>query len=152
MKTRRLVSILILVLAVLIISEGYATDRKAVSDEDFIKAWSGTWINEDYGKMLAQKRIYYPDLTWEFYHHITDTGKDYWGKSIILDKWLDSEGNVWYRMHWESLTVRAKGYHMGKISNSGNTLEATWASESYPIEEWEPDRFEYNYFIYYRQE
>jgi len=39
---------------------------------------------------------------------------------------------------------------MGKISNSGNTLEVIWASESFPIEEWEPDRFEYNYQIYYR--
>jgi hypothetical protein len=40
---------------------------------------------------------------------------------------------------------------MGKISDSGNTWEYIFASEDYPIEEWEPDRFEYNYRIYYRQ-
>ena len=50
MKTRMFVSVLILVLAVLIIAGSCATRRKAISDEDFMEAWSGTWINTDYGR------------------------------------------------------------------------------------------------------
>ena len=42
MKTRTFVLILILFLAVLIIAGSCATRRKAISDEDFIEAWSGT--------------------------------------------------------------------------------------------------------------
>ena len=58
-------------------------------------------------------------------------------------------GHTRYRAHWENLPpLSSKGYEMGKISDSGNTLEYIWASEDYPIEEWEPDKFEYNYRIY----
>ena len=152
MKARAVILILILAFAVLICVGSCANRRKAISDEDFIEAWSGTQINTDYGQSFPQKRIYYSDGRWEEYKQVTNTLKCDWGKAIILDKWLDSKGNVWYRTHWESLYLGSKGYGMGKISNSGNTLEAIWASESYPIEEWEPDRFEYNYMTYYRQE
>jgi len=152
MKARTFVSILILVLAVLIIAGSCATRRKAISDEDFMEAWSGTWINTDYGEgSNPQKKIYYSDGRWEEYYQVTNEIRCDWGKATILDKWLDSKGNVWYKTHWESFHLGWKGYAMGKISNSGNTLEDIWASESYPIEEWEPDRFEYNYQIYYRQ-
>jgi hypothetical protein len=40
---------------------------------------------------------------------------------------------------------------MGKIIESGNTWEYIWASEYSPIDKWEPDKFEYNYRIRYRQ-
>ena len=54
MKTRSLVAILILVLAVLIIAGSCTTRRKAISDEDFMEALSGTWVNTDYSKSRSQ--------------------------------------------------------------------------------------------------
>jgi hypothetical protein len=151
-KTRTFVSILILILAILIISEGYATDRKSVSDKDFFEVWSGTWINTDYGGDLWVKIITYPDGTVEGFGILTSTTASFKKKITILDKWLDSKGTIWYRYYWECLPpFRLKGYEMGKISDSGNTLEYISASEDYPIEEWEPDKFEYNYKIRYRQ-
>ena len=45
------------VFAVLIIAGSCATRRKAISDEDFMEAWSGTWINTDYGKSNPQKKF-----------------------------------------------------------------------------------------------
>lgn len=152
MKTRTFISIFTLILAVLIAFGSFAETKKVISDEDFMDVWSGTWINTDYGKRdNHQKLIYYSDGKWEGYYQVTNTIHADWGETIILDKWLDSKGTVWYRTHWESLYSGAKGYAMGKISNSGNTLEVIWASEDYPIEEWKPDRFEYIYQIHYRQ-
>ena len=143
MKTRTFVSILLLVFFVLIIAGGCATRRKVISDENFMEVWSGTWINTDYGKgSNPQKKVYYSDGRWEEYKQVTNEIRCDWGKATILDKWVDSKGNVWYKTHWESSHLGWKGYAMGKISNSGNTLESIQASESYPIEEWETDRFE----------
>ena len=152
MKTRALVSILILIMAVLIIFGNCTTTKKAISEEDFFKTWSGTWVNTDYGGGIIQKIINHPDGTREYFGMLTSTtagGKD---KITILDQWLDSKGTIWYRGQWESFPpFTSKGYEMGKISDSGNTWEHIWAGEDYPIEEWEPDKFEYNYRIYYRR-
>ena len=136
---------------VFIIIGSCATKRKAVSDEDFFEVWSGTWINTDYGGDLYQKMINYPDGTYENYGTVTSTKPGTWGKSIIIDQWLDSKGNVWYRAKWESLYFGTKGYEMGKISDSGNTLEYIWSGKDYLIEKWEPDKLEYNYRIRHRQ-
>jgi len=136
MKTRTLVSILILILAVLIIVGSCATKRKAVSDEDFFEVWSGTWINTDYGGDICQKIINYPDGTAEGFGILTSTIALFKKKITILDQWLDSKGTIWYRGHCE---------------DSGNTWEYIIASEDYPIEEWEPDKLEYGYRIMYRQ-
>jgi hypothetical protein len=84
---------------------------------------------------------------------LTSTIVGYKEKITILEQWVDSKGTIWYRGHYEAFPPYAHtGYAMGKISDSGNTQEIIFASESYPIEEWEPDKFEYNYRIYYRQE
>ena len=152
MKARTLASILILILAVMLIAGSCATKRKTISDEDFMEAWSGTWINTDYGGGKGQKIINHPDGTREWFGKSTSTTVDHKEKITILDQWLDSKGTIWYRGQWESFPpLRSKGYEMGKISDSGNTWEYIWASEDYPIEEWEPYRFEYNYRIRYRQ-
>jgi len=120
MKARMLIFMSIFLLAVTFL---FAEDvKKEISDEDFMEAWSGTWINEDYGRSRSQKLIY-SDGRWEEYTLVTNTIHGDWGEIIILDKWLDSKGNVWYREHWESSHFGSKGYAMGKISNSGNTLE-----------------------------
>ena len=139
-------------MAVLIIFGSCATTKKAIPEEDFFKTWSGTWVNTDYkGGDLPQKIINYPDGTYENYGQLTSTKPGNWGKVTIIDKWVDSKGNVWYRSQWEILYLGTKGNEMGKISDSGNTWEYIWASEYTSIEEWEPDKFEYNYRIYYRQ-
>ena len=150
MKIRRLVFSLISVLAIIALIGSCATRRKAISEEDFLKTFSGTWINTDL--KAEQKIVNYPDGTREVFGVLTSTTVSWKDKITILDQWLDAKGTIWYRGYWEVISPTvAKGYEMGKISDSGNTLEFLWAGEDYPIEEWEPDRFEYNYEIYYRQ-
>ena len=152
MKSRTLIMILILILSVLASIGSCATKRKVISDEEFLEVWSGTWINIDYSAK-AQKKINHPDGIRESYKKLPNTIPTFKRKITMLDQWVDSKGTIWYRGHWEYLPpFSSKGYEMGKISDSGNTWEYISASESYPIEEWEPDKFEYDYRIYYRQE
>ncbi len=55
MKARTLIFMSIFLLAVTFL---FAEDvKKEISDEDFMEAWSGTWINTDYGKSRSQKVI-----------------------------------------------------------------------------------------------
>ncbi len=124
--------------------------KKAISKEDFFEAWIGTWVNTD--RKTDQKIINHRDGTQEVFGTLTSTTVCWKDKITIQDKWLDSKGTIWYREYWEVITPTvAKDYEMGKIYDSGNTREFLWVSEDYPIEEWEPDRFEYNHRIYYRQ-
>jgi len=58
-------------------------------------------------------------------------------KYTMTDQWLDSKGTIWYKAYWEVISPSvAKGYEMGKISDTGNTWEYIYASSDYPIEEW----------------
>ena len=67
MKTRTFVSIFILVLAVLIITEGYATENR-ITKRDY-RFVSGTWINEEYKGTSKPFEIdvFNPDGTFTFY-------------------------------------------------------------------------------------
>ena len=158
MKTRTLVSILILVLAVLIIAGSCATTKKAISEEDFFETWSGMWADTEYSgthKRLL-KRINHSNGTWEWYYDITGTIPNAKGISTILDHWIDSKGDIWYKASWEStpgsvFAVIPNGYEMGKISNSGNTWELIFTLGESPIEEWNPDDIRYTYRVYTRQ-
>ena len=155
MKTRTFVSILILVLAVLIVVGSCATGKKAyVAKED--EELFGTWINPDYGQaQKAVKYIYKSDGVVRAYNAATSTEEFWSAKCTITDKWIDAEGNIWYK--W--LMTEAKGgaisdtaeyYFLGKISSSGRVLEQSFSSYEYPTDV-NPDSLKYDYFIYYRQ-
>ena len=150
MKIRTFVSILILVLAVLIISEGYATEKK-VTKRDY-RFVSGTWINEEYNSYDFEARYeLHRDGSWDGYNRISDTGKKYIGHYAIVDKWTDSEGNIWYKMHvWYGPIdeVHISGYELDKFSESGKVWEYISDSYAFPTE---IDESHPKYHIYYRQ-
>jgi len=151
MKTRTLISILILVLALLIICEGYATDKK-VTKKDY-RFVSGTWINEDYNtRAFSAKYVVHRDGTFDTYNRTSDTGKESSGHYEIIDKWTDYEGNIWYKMHtWRGVIVEGKpnDYELHKYSNSGKVLEYISRHGDFPTE---MDENHLWYHIYYRQE
>ena len=151
MKTRTFVSIMILVLAVLIISEGYATEKK-VTKRDY-RFFAGTWINEDYNSHAFPARWeLYRDGSWDGYNRISDTGKKYTGHYEIVDKWTDSEGNIWYKTHvWYGPIdeVHISAYEIDKFSESGKVWEYISDKFEFPTEIAESD---YRYHIYYRQD
>ena len=154
MKTRRWVSVLILLFSVLMIIGSCATRKKAITDEELSKAYTGTWINEEHERTTNKRAmiVLFADGTWERYTSLKG-GYHTKGENVILDKWKDSKGNIWFTADWENFTHHTKGNTMIKISESGNTLEelSTLLIQN-KVEEWEPDNPHYLYRIYYRQE
>ncbi len=151
MKTRMLVPILILVFAVMVISEGFATEKK-VTKRDY-RFVSGTWINEDYDSYAFVARCeLHRDGSWDGYNRILDTGKKVAGHYALVDKWTDSEGNIWYKTHvwWGSMVEgHPMEYKLDKFSESGKVWEYIGDKFAFPTE---IDESHPKYHIYYRQE
>jgi hypothetical protein len=154
MKARTLVSLLILVLTILIVIGSCATKRKAISEEDFVTTWSGTWVNTDLKgtEDFEQKIKNYPDGTGEYFSFATDTSIYCKHIDTFSDMEIDSEGNIWFISKTKCIYQGFTWYHTGKISNSGNTLEIIKHYKPLAIEEWDPEDTRYTYRIYYRQE
>ena len=150
MKSRTLISGVIIILAIFMGNYAIGEDEYVPSENEEIY---GTWVNPEYGKTEAsfsQKRIINPDGTWEEYSSMADIGYLTWEYTII-DKWTDSEGNIWYKLNtWYG--NKAYGaipyYDLHRISNSGLTWEFVSSTKDYPTEI-DPDHP--MYFIYYRQ-
>jgi hypothetical protein len=150
MKTRIFVSLLILVLAVLIISEGFATEKKITKrDYRFI---SGTWINEEYNSRYKYaKLVMHTDGTWDGYNRTSDTELWSYGYYVIVDKWTDSEGKSWYKMHvWEGDMFEGHpgAYEINNFSESGKVWESISDRFAFPTE---IDKSHSKYYILYRQ-
>jgi hypothetical protein len=153
MRFRGSVLCLVSILAVIVLIGSCATTKKAISGEDFFEVWSGIWINTDYsgGSLFEpQKLINYPDGRWEGYSLVTLDQWSCYGKDTMIDMWTDPKGDIWYKASWYD-NLSTKGYTMGKISDSGNTLETLVRLWGEPIEEWDPDDIRYHYTIHYRQ-
>jgi hypothetical protein len=151
MKISTLVSILIFLLAVLFISEGIASEKK-VTKRDY-RFVSGTWINEEYNSHNHKAKIeIHHDGTYDGYFKTADTGIADKYQFIIVEKWTDSEGHIWYKMHiWWGTEVKEKpfGYSLNKFSNSGKVWEWLETRGDFPTE---LDEDHFYYHIYYRQE
>ena len=150
MKTRTFVSILILTLGVLILA-GSGTKKKPISDEEISKALFGMWMNPEnvgsYPKIAINA-----DGTWERYSSIDNDNLYGYGDYIIMDKWIESKGNIYIGCEWKCLAHKNAGYELVKISESGNTMEMLYVGGNRKIEEWDTDNALYTYKIYYRQE
>jgi len=153
MKAIKYVPILIVAITILFMVGGCATRKKVISDEDFIKIWSGTWINSENNVtgIKFRKAIFHPDGSYDHYYEIRDTIFHDTTNFTFYAKWTDLEGNIWYKAHWEN-DHYVEGYSMGKFSNFGNTYEEVWNFGVEPIEAWTPEDNRYYYRIWYRQE
>jgi len=151
MKPKTFVSILIFVLAVMIISEGFATEKR-ITKRDY-RFVSGTWINEEYNLHLFNARVVmHHDGKLDRYNRTSDTGIKENGFYTIIDKWKDSEGNIWYKMYvWQGEVVEGHPsmYELDKFSDTGKVWEWNAFRGDFPTE---IDKNHPYYHIYYRQE
>ena len=150
MKTKVLVSIMILVLAVLIIVGNEASAQEI----DIYKKLSGTWINKDYdeppGGEPSAKIILKNDGAFEEYTDSSSTSSVYFGEIIAIDeKWFDSEGNIWFKSRIEFLGYTILYHMLSKIHRYGKVWEFNILTYEYP-KEINPNHSRYR--IYYRQE
>ena len=158
MKARPLVSILILVLAVLIIVGSCATGKKAyvaMEDEEIY----GAWHNPDYDETdKSAMFVFETDGILQTYKTASMTKKWWSGKYTITDKWIDDEGNIWYKFLVTDIKLEPishseteKYYYLGKISDSGRVFEFSSSGYDYPPEI-NPDNLKYPSVVHYRQE
>jgi hypothetical protein len=155
MKTKTLLSIPFLFMAVLTLAGSSATNPQVATEEEFYKHWVGTWINTDnpIDPYRPQKIVCHANGTIDI-HGAPNVPKSYTHIITLIESWKDSEGNIWYRGTHKSESGTTFSEY-GKISTLNNTYELirTYTDNGdAPIKEWDPDNPEYMYLIYYRQE
>ena len=163
MKTTKVVLVCILLVSAIAIVGSCATSKRIITEEDFMTAWSGTWINDELDGTHQSPRILinHPNGTMEFFqrdYHMEQGLKDMrignFGYPSITDMWIDRQGKIWYTAVTEP---KAQGgtvlSYYGYISESGDVLEILERMSNVVIEEWEPEtNLHYQlHRIYYRQ-
>jgi len=75
------------------------------------------------------------------------------GTYVLTEKWIYSEGNVWYKRLISVITERLTAYELIKVSGSGNILERQIVTGNYSygdyLSELYPNKSLYS--ILYRQ-
>jgi len=158
MKTRTLVSILILVLAVLIIAGSCATGKKMITVDDAMKKFEGVYVNTEYSGQKPtqpQKFVITSDGRMEDWSHATNEYPSYKGTYTVAESWMDSKGNMYCKVDLNYGGARTQ--ELWKLDESGNTLEVNYkykygSGGEYPIKI-DPDvESPLYYCIWYRQE
>ncbi len=142
MKTRTLISVLILIMAVFVLLAGSSKKEE----------YYGTWVNTDYDRStlaIRAKTIHNHDGTIIKYVSTSDTEPYEIGTFTIEDKWTDSEGNIWYKILYTETGQIISKFELSKISDNGTTLELVYSVIDYPTEIVPNDGIN---FIYYRQQ
>jgi hypothetical protein len=157
MKTKMLISTLILILAVLIIAGSCATKKEVVKKKEFYfpkynEELYGTWINKEYdsAEYPGKFRIYLWGY-FETFHPFDSEKTQEKGTFTIVKKWTDQEGNIWYNTYVQYSGSTRLYYNLEKISNNGNTWEYVTTTVDFPTESDMHPEFQL-YHIYYRQE
>ena len=148
MKSRTLISVLILIMAVLVITGSCATGKKAVKAP--VESVYGTWVNPDYnttGKKSA-KLIYKPDGTCIKISHTDITMGQGPYKYTIPESWMDSDGKKYYKVDFFYETEQGIEYYLMRLNETDSVLEFVWSNIDYPTKI-DPEHM--NYLIYYRQ-
>jgi hypothetical protein len=92
----------------------------------------GTWINTTYtGPAYRQKVVMFDWGYWEEYAKVTDTFFVN-GTYTIVDKWTDSESNVWYTEYIRMRNGMYPLFEIDKISKSGTVWEYVFGYDDFP--------------------
>ena len=151
MKTRMLVTIFILLLAVLIIAGSCATQKQAYIPKPNEEIY-GTWVNTDYnGVGKGQKYILYRWGYAEAFRLVTDQYVNYPCVFHLMDKRTDSEGSILYKVTWQFKGDTKIIFQLTKINENEGSYERVWSYKDFPSEsDLTPEHV--HYAIYYRQE
>ena len=155
MKTRTIISILILILTVMFIGGSCAT-RKKVLPTDNVDELVGTWLNPEYeGKGgVEPKFTMKADRTVLMYASINDKEASYNGKiTEIGEKWMERDGSIYYKLivYYESAVETV--YSLVRISPDRSFFEEVyWANPPEYPPEFDRENSKLYYRIWYRQE
>jgi len=112
----------------------------------------GTWVNTKmyHGDTGHAQKIEMHDWGyWEVYSKIAD---EFFvnGTYIIVDRWTDSEGNIWYKEFVRARNGLYPDFELDKISKNGTVWEYVFAFDDFPTANNMNSMNPY-YRIYYRQ-
>jgi hypothetical protein len=163
MKTTKVVLVCVLLVAAIAIIGSCATPKKMIPEENFMTAWSGTWVNDELegNHLNPQILINHPDGTMEFFQtaiEMESGRKDRrirnYGIPSITDKWIDREGTLWYTAVTEPKNEKGTVFsYYGCIHESRDVLEILEAMtfSDKTIEDWDINNSMYLHRVYYRQ-
>ncbi len=157
MKKKIIVCVLAFILVVFACLNSFGDDKEKFGfyvpkDNEEIY---GSWVNTKYaagaGYGYYQKWVIYNCGYWEGYYKATDEFADNTGTYILVDKWTDSEGTIWYKGY-----LREKGYiyphfELDKISQGGTVWEYVIAFKDFPNSDNMNPKNPY-YRIYHREQ
>ena len=171
MKVKSIILICTFLLIILIQLGSCATKQMAISHENAVESFSGTWVNHDNPIVrkrgdieffhFQKKEISLTDV--KFYHSAEDS--DFYGhaKYTVVNSWVDRIGNTYCQTNLDFFTG-SRMYALWKLDKSKNVFEESFyyqGAEEYPtriithdvIEEdiYSPTGNLY-YNIFYRQE
>jgi hypothetical protein len=152
MKTKLLtIRLTVLIILAFTTNSSYASDKRAyVAKEN--EALYGTWVNDEYNSSPRSAiHIYKADGTWIFYRKTSDETPYEEGTYTITDKWAESNGDICYKIRWETDYLARSGYELTCISYLGSTKESANSQSDYPTQI-DPSKDSWAYLgIHYRK-
>jgi hypothetical protein len=138
MKTKTLLVFLVFCVVVFVGVRSFAGDKEKFgfylpSPDEVI---FGTWVNTEYSGAAywPQKFVDYPWGSYEVYMKATLQTPSFRGSGIIVDKWIDAEGNTWYKMYSRENWSTKGFFALEKINKDGNSKEYVWSLDDFPTE------------------
>ena len=153
MKKKAIVCVLMFLVTVFACLNSFGDDKEkygfyAPRDNEELY---GTWVNttrpgsNEYKQKIVMN--YWGD--WETYKEATDEFFDN-GTFIIVDRWTDSEGNIWYKEYIREQNYLYPIFELDKISKSGTVWEYLFGYDGSPTADNMNSKNPY-YRIYYRE-
>jgi hypothetical protein len=131
----RAVWLRVAVVGALAIFLGCTTAKTTKTDTEKEELY-GSWVNKEFdGEKIYQTHSrwdFNSDETWASYVDISSKSPKWKGPYSITDKWLNNNGDVWYKMTWKNEISGTNGFGLILISNSGSTFEAAYSQSRYP--------------------
>ena len=114
---------------------------------------SGTWVNMDYGRqMYPQKIVNYYWGSYDLFLKTADTNPTNKGANTIVAKWVDKEGNTWFKQYYREDWTPDIYFELDRISNNGTVWEYCFNLYNFPTEDdVKSKNATQNYRIYHRQ-
>jgi hypothetical protein len=155
MITKTLLYALVCIVAVLAGAGSFADDAERYElylpspNEELL----GTWVNTAYpgnSSTVVQKMVYYHWGAYELYEKADHADPARKGTTILMDKWKDAEGNIWYKAYDRESWTKTGYFAIYRINKNGTMIEKVWDSREFPSESDLNPTNPY-YHIYYRQ-
>jgi len=116
----------------------------------------GTWVNPEYGPPgPAPKVVIYAWGLVEWFAGTADRTSSWVGTSIVVEKWIDDQGNTWYkefRRDSRGSPYGGQAFVLDRIGSDGLMLDSIYGASGWPSPSEMVPRRNPTYVTYRRQE